>query len=219
MLFYTKSFLRQKLPKVSTHYRQGSSFCQFDPIPITFFCPSLLSLFFQRHPGAQQFRNAPCLSKTAGRRKGRLRLRHLAHRADAALPQMANQRREQSQSGSAVMKDAQMNINVRADQPGPDGPLMVRAVTLDGIAVEARVIRRVLRTEGAQSHWSEQVIGDLLEHPTRLSIGQQMIAQRGGEELIGTQRGIVLPAHAVHIHNVVEIAAFLIPEASGEAAF
>ena len=109
-------------------------------------------LFSYCQPGAQKFRDAPGLRVAAGGRERLFWLGHFAHAAYACFPEMAYQWREQGKNRGAVVKDAQMDIDIRANQPGPDSSLVVRAVSLRGGTIEMPVIRGILGAERAQTH-------------------------------------------------------------------
>ena len=103
------------------------------------------------HPSAQHLGDAPGLGDAAARRERRLGVEDLADRADARLARGAcakpsrNCRAPARSSGWTL----QPGVDERADQPGPDRPLVVGGVARAQVAVSSAACSRAARARAS----------------------------------------------------------------------
>src|SRR5688572_29479872 len=88
-----------------------------------------LHLARRLHPAPQEFRHAPRLRDAAAGRVGRLGVENLADGAEAGLAQMRDEAIEKVSRGSRVVRvQLHPSVDIGADQPSPDGALMIGSV-------------------------------------------------------------------------------------------
>src|SRR6185369_12269461 len=111
----------------------------------------------QDHLGdADGFTDRPGLEGAATRRVRRLRVEELGGRVETRLVQVREERRQESCAGlrlrlARAAADADPGVDERAQEPRPDGALMIRGVALaDAALVVRRVVGRA-RREGAEA--------------------------------------------------------------------
>src|SRR5260370_29310727 len=102
-------------------------------------------------PRPQNFRNGPGLRDAAARREGRVAIENFAERAEAVRMNLAAERLEETQRRLAVVVDAIVCECERAEQPAPDGALMIGGVAIAGAASVMAGISRFARRETPQS--------------------------------------------------------------------
>src|SRR5207247_4702079 len=110
-------------------------------------------------------------------------------------------------------------LDERAHEPGPDRPLVVRAVAL---ARAARVARRVAgltggeRAEAERGHEPRLDRVDDAARPRPLEHRERQAAD--GQDLVRPERRVDRPGPVVDVDDVGEMAARLVPEARHEGA-
>jgi hypothetical protein len=93
---------------------------------------------------AQHFGDAPRLRDTAARRIRRLGVEDLADRSGARIAQMDGVGLHEIVRGAAGGGvDLEPRVDIRTDEPRPDGALMVGGVAGAEVAVVLRLVRRV----------------------------------------------------------------------------
>src|SRR4051794_13509403 len=81
------------------------------------------------HPAPQRLRHAPRLRDAAAGGEGRLGVEDLADRADAGVVEVREHRLEETARAGVILgMHLQPGIDEWADQPAPDGALMIRGV-------------------------------------------------------------------------------------------
>ena len=94
-------------------------------------------------PGTQEFGHAPGLGDAAAWSERWLAVEDLADAAHAVVSQMAEKRLQEGTRPLAVAVDPQMRRHERADQPGPDGALVIGRIPLPLVAAVAAEISRI----------------------------------------------------------------------------
>lgn len=85
-------------------------------------------------PGAEDFGDGPGLRDAAAGRKGSITVKNFAERAEAARINLAAERLEETQRRFAVVVDAVVCEREGAQEPAPDGALMISGVAIAGAA-------------------------------------------------------------------------------------
>src|ERR1043165_8796099 len=114
--------------------------------------------------------------------------------------------------------DSEPGVNKRADEPGPDGALMIGRVARLQVAVVGRLELRVVRRERAQADGRQKLLTRDFEHRLPARLVEHGVFERECEELVGTARGVFVAVLLPALDNVVEIAALRVPEALVEGA-
>src|SRR5438128_7529477 len=109
----------------------------------------------------QRLAHRPRLERAAARRVRRVAVGDLRQVAEARVVQMGEQRAEKAIARLAfrlrgAAADAEPRFDERADEPGPDRPLMVRAVALADAALVAWRVSRLVGCEGAEAEGRQQ---------------------------------------------------------------
>ena len=92
------------------------------------------------HQASEYFRNAPGLSDATARRVGCLGIEDLADRSDARLAHVLAEALEHlRRSGTILGVRTQPGVDERADEPSPDGSLMVGGVARAEVAEVLRL--------------------------------------------------------------------------------
>src|SRR4051794_14479896 len=90
----------------------------------------------QLQPASQHFGDAPRLGDASARQVRRVGIEYFADLADARLVEPLIESGEQFAEGRAIgAGQLQRRVDVRADQPRPDGALMIRGVARPQIAI------------------------------------------------------------------------------------
>src|SRR6266542_468663 len=111
-------------------------------------------------PATQDFRNAPGLGDTAALSIGLLRIEDLADRPYATYVEFRYKAfQEFARTGGCAGIHFQPCIDIRPNEPGPYGALMVCRVTRPQIAVIFRLVIRMPRGKRAQADRCEQSLG------------------------------------------------------------
>src|SRR5688572_29855598 len=101
-----------------------------------------------QRPTAQHFGHAPRLSNAAAGRIRRFGVENFADRTDASLVKMSHEAFEECANRVAIVRMSAMpRVNQWADQPSPDGSLMIGRVACPQVAV---VFWHVVRVTGGQ---------------------------------------------------------------------
>ena len=90
--------------------------------------------------------------------------------------------------GAAV--DAQISREIRAEEPGPNGALVIGGVAFVGSALVFADVAGVARGESAEAVVSKEIAFDDAEDGEREVRGQDRIRQADGEDLIRTDGGV-----------------------------
>src|SRR5438105_5771251 len=102
---------------------------------------------------------------------------------------------------------------IRTQQPGPRRPLMVNRIALRGRAFIAPPISRIGRGQSPNSIWREQMPFDSRQSLARFVRRDRAIAERQCDQLIRTQRSVLLRT----IDHIVKISSAFVPEKPIEA--
>src|SRR6185436_6144980 len=101
---------------------------------------------------------------------------------------MMLERREEGTRGLGILIHAPVRLDKCADEPGPDGSLMIGRIALTLIAAIVAHIRRMSRRKRAQPVGGQQLFSANVYNPlravSRFFFGQRPIWKRDGEELI-----------------------------------
>ena len=116
--------------------------------------------------------------------------------------------------GELFRVEFQQRVDVRPDQPGPHGALMVSGVARAQVAVVFRLVVGMAGGERAESDGREQALGHHVHHRLPARRVEHREIERDGKHLIRTA-GVVIAA-GLGVHYIVEVAARLVPEASIE---
>src|ERR1019366_5776607 len=106
---------------------------------------------------AEDFGYTPGLGETAARGVGRVAVKDFGDLTGTSGLSVVEQRREQGGNpvASSFAIEANIGGNERAEQPGPDGALVVGGVALLRRALVAAFIRGILRGQRAQAEGRE----------------------------------------------------------------
>ena len=164
-------------------------------------------------PHPQHLRHGPRLGDAATRGKGWIAVKDLAEAAQAVRSPLPQQRVQKGPGGRRVAVYAQVSARKGADQPAPDGALVVGGVARATVAAIVADVGRIVGSEAAQAMGGKEVAGAGVDDCLVLLDGQGTVGQRDSEELVGSQ-GRIAADRAVD--DVVAVAGFVVPEA-GEA--
>src|SRR5262245_14880282 len=108
--------------------------------------PRNILMFLQK---AHELAERPGLERTSSRPVRRLAIGDLGEMAEPGVPEMAEQRRDESlrrlaHDLAAASAHADPRLDEGPHQPGPHGPLVIGAVTLHGSALVASSIARLV---------------------------------------------------------------------------
>ena len=171
---------------------------------------------------SQCFADRPRLKRTAPRCVRRFGVGNLRHMTQAGFVKMPEQWFQKTPASFRLRSritraDAYPCFDKGPQQPGPDGALMVTAVTLRDAAFVAAHIPRFVGSERTQAHRRQQAMFNCLNDESRLFVIEKHEWQSAdGQDLIGTQSAIDFPLAMIDIDNVVKAPAFLVPEAGAE---
>src|SRR5678815_2657791 len=156
--------------------------------------------------------DAPCLSEAAARGVRRVAVENLRDRSEPRFADVRAQWSEPEAHGAPrllrVSEHPEVRVGERAEQPGPDGPLMVGEVALPLRAGASGPVARVLRVEGAQTEGGQETPPDGPVHGAAPVRRKEVLRQRDGEDLVRTQRRV----DSVLSDDVVEAFLVRIPE-------
>src|SRR4051812_35065142 len=108
--------------------------------------------------------------------------------------------------------DLPPGVNEWADQPGPDGALMIGAVTRTQVAAVDRAIIGMIRRERTQADPRDELTLDDTEQGRPARFVQDRILERDGENLVWTAGVVGCARLTVAIDHVVKVAAFFVPK-------
>ena len=86
----------------------------------------------------------------------RIAFEDLGHAAEAGVAQVVREWPQELQRRGAIVVDAVVRLDVRADQPGPDWTLVVPAIAAAGIAAVVAAVRGIVGAKRAQAIRREQ---------------------------------------------------------------
>ena len=113
-------------------------------------------------------------------------------------------------AGGVVRVHLEPGVDVRADQPRPDGALMVGGVARPQVAVVAGLVIGVARRQRPQADRRQQPLANDVEH-RRPPLGvEDRVGQGDGEDLVRPASRVVA---VFAVHDVVNVAAGRVPEA------
>src|ERR1044072_7901973 len=114
--------------------------------------------------------------------------------------------------------DSEPGVNERADEPGPDGALMIGRVARLQVAVVGRLELRVVGRERAQADGRQKLLARDFEYRLPARLLEHGGFERECGKLVGAAGRIVRAVLLPTLDNVVEIAALRVPEALVEGA-
>ena len=102
--------------------------------------------------------------------------------------------------------DLQIGVDVRADQPAPDGSLMIGGIARAEVAVVLRLVIRMARRQRPQADGRQQSLGrDLQDRgPTRCRIRARGKSSEIASNLIRPAGGIVAARAVDHVVKMLE---------------
>src|SRR5215472_4312411 len=161
---------------------------------------------------AEEFGDAPGLGDAAAGCVRSVAVGDLADLAEAGLLEMLLEVVEPCGGLGAGCGAAGVHFDIggdeRAEEPGPDGALMVGAVAAGDIAFVAAAVVRVLGRKSAKTHRGAQFAVDDLHHLAGAVAIEQGVGEADGEDLVGADGGVTLRA----VDDVVEAAGIGVPE-------
>src|ERR1700693_6071061 len=171
---------------------------------------------------AQRLADGPGLERAAARGVRRIAVGDLADVAEPRLVGVAQERVEEplarlSPRLDSPSPDAHPGLHEGPREPRPRRPLVVRPVALrDASGVMAGIVG----ISGVESPQPERRPEPLLDRvhdaARRLPLEQRDREPADGEDLVGTEARVESPRDVAAVHDVVEEASLLVPEARGE---
>src|SRR5207237_478215 len=167
---------------------------------------------------AQRLAHRPRLERAAARGVRRIAVGDLRQVAEARVVQMSEQRIEKAIARLGLRArggapDAEPRLDERAHEPGPDRPLMVRAVALADPTLVAGPVPRLVGCEGAEADGCQQPRLDGVDDAAgafSLEHGERQAAD--GEYLVRAEARVHGAAPVVDVDHIVEATAGLVPE-------
>src|SRR3989475_2582237 len=160
-------------------------------------------------PGPQRLGDAPRLGNAATRLERCVALADLGDRAQAIVGDVMSERCEKAPRGVGITVDLVMSERERPEEPGPDGPLVIRAVAAPLIAPVAALVLGMARRERAQPARRQQMPAAGLDDAPLTTRRERALGKRHGEDLIRAKRGVVAGGRVDH---VVAVAPGVVPE-------
>ena len=158
-------------------------------------------------PAPQDLGDAPRLRDAAPRRVGLHRVEDLADRADAGLVEVRDEAVEEAPRARAVLgMHLEPRVDERADEPRPDGALVIRGIARAEIAVVGRLEVGMIGRERAQADGRHELRARDVDHraPSAPRRARGARARWRGADSAGTRCRLCRPVRA--LDDVVEIA-------------
>ncbi len=151
-------------------------------------------------PDAEHLGDRPGLERAAGRGVWRRAVGCLRDRAETPVPEVCLEPVQQVVDGET---DVARRIDVRADQPRPDGALVIGGVAFGRPAAVIRLVGGVARRQGAQSERREQLPSARCDHRGRRFVvsGQRRVGERDRQQLVRPDGRVVAPGPVDHVEE------------------
>ena len=123
---------------------------------------------------AEEFGDAACVGETTNGMVRRVAFENLRDLAEAGIVKMLDQAADEVSNsftlGALESINLDVSITVRSNEPWPDCPLMIGAITLPAIAGVPAAIFLVFGRKSAQSVWRKKMPCDNVEHSALLRL-------------------------------------------------
>ena len=135
-------------------------------------------------PRAQQLGDRPALRNAAARGERSVSIKNFAYRAEPVSMNVPAEWFENAQSGGAVSINTKMSQREWAEQPSPDGALMVDAIAGMRITTVVSAVTIFAGSEAAQAVRSEEMLRANLHDVFLLAGGKRAKRKGDGKNLI-----------------------------------
>src|ERR687897_2749782 len=165
-------------------------------------------------PTSQHFGHAPRLRDTPARRVRILGIEHFADGSDARLAEVPGEPREQIPCARPILwVHPQPRVDHGANQPAPHGALVVRGVSRAQVAVIGGLVVGMAWRQRTQANRRQQPIPDDIHDGRPAGLFEHRMLERYRQQLIRPAGRVV---SGLAVHDVVQVAACLVPEAAIE---